>query len=92
MLFRGTLMAQVLVTFKVMPKEAGIDLARLESEIKHSIGPDRIAQEPIAFGLVALKVSKLIDDAEGQLEAIENKLRALADVGEVEVVEITRTI
>jgi len=85
-------MSQVLVTFKVMPKEAGIDLEKLESEIKSSLNPDRIAREPIAFGLIALNVSKLVDDAEGQLEAVENKLRAMDAVGEVEVVEITRTI
>jgi len=85
-------MPQVLVTFKVMPKEAGIDLDKLESGIKSLVNPDRIAREPIAFGLVALKVSKLVEDAEGQVEAIENKLRAMDSVGEVDVVEVARTI
>lgn len=75
-----------------MPKEAGIDLEKLEGEIKTSVNPDRMVREPIAFGLVALKVSKLVEDAEGQVEAIENKLRKLDGVGEIEVVEITRTI
>ena len=75
-----------------MPKEAGIDLTKLEDKIKSVISPDRIVQEPIAFGLVALKVSKLIEDAGGQLEAMENKLKSIDSVGGVEVIEITRTI
>ena len=85
-------MAQVLITLKVMPKEAGIDLDKLENDVKSAVSPDRIVREPIAFGLVALKVSKLVEDAEGQVEAIESKLKSLEDVGEIEVVEITRTI
>ena len=85
-------MPQVLVTLKVMPKEAGIDLDKLEGEIKSLVKPDRIVREPIAFGIVALNVSKLVDDSEGQVEALENKLRKLNSVGEIEVVEITRTI
>ena len=85
-------MPQVLVTLKVMPKEAGINLDKLEGEIKKLINPDRIVREPIAFGLVALNVSKLVDDSEGQVEGIENNLRTLDGVGEIEVVEITRTI
>ena len=85
-------MTQVLVTLKIMPKEAGIDLTKLEDKIKSVISPDRIVQEPIAFGLVALKVSKLIEDAGGQLEAMENKLKSIDSVGGVEVIEITRTI
>lgn len=85
-------MSQVLVTFKVMPKEAGIDLNKLENEIKSLVKPDRITRAPIAFGIVALNVSILIEDAEGQLESVENKIKSLDSVGEIEVVEITRTI
>ena len=85
-------MPQVLVTLKVMPKEAGIDLDKLEGVIKKLITPDRIVREPIAFGLIALNVSKLVDDSEGQVEGIENNLRTLDGAGEIEVVEITRTI
>lgn len=85
-------MAQVIVTFKVMPKEANIDLDKLENQIKLVVNPDRLQREPIAFGLVSLNVTKLVEDAEGQLEAVEKKLRAIDSVGEVEVTEITRTL
>ena len=85
-------MAKVLVSFKVMPKESSVDLDNLESEIKNSVNPDKISREPIAFGLVAINISKLIEDAAGELDGLEKKLRDIDGVGEVEVTEITRTI
>ncbi len=85
-------MAKVLVSFKVMPKEASVDMDAIENAIKKSVNPDRVSREPIAFGLVAINISILIEDAEGQLENVENKLRSIDGVGEVEVTEITRTI
>jgi elongation factor 1-beta len=85
-------MAKVLVTFKIMPKDAEVNLDELESSLKNLISPDKISREPIAFGLEAILLSKLIDDAEGELGNLENKIKSLDSVGEVEVVEITRTI
>lgn len=85
-------MTEVIVTLRVMPKEAETDINKLQEKINSLIKPERISQEPIAFGLVALKVIKLIKDAEGELEKIENKLRSIPEVGEIEVTEVTRSI
>lgn len=85
-------MAQVIVTFKVMPTGVDVDLGNLEKKIKSAINPDRINREPVAFGLVALNVTTIIEDAGGQLEAVENKLRSIDGVNEIEVTEITRTL
>ena len=85
-------MAQVLVTFKVFPKEVEESLDHLEKLIKKEVVPDRIEREPVAFGLVVLKVSKLIPDAEGVIDSLEKKLRTIKEVGEVETIEVTRTI
>ncbi len=92
MRIHGTLMAKVLVSFRVMPKEASTDLNLLETKIKNSVNPDKISREPIAFGLVAINISKLVEDAEGELDGVEKKLRSIESVGEVDVTEITRTI
>lgn len=83
-------MADVIVTFKVMPTGVDVNLEELEKKIKEVIQPTGIKREPIAFGLVALRVTKLIPDAGGELERVENKLRTLEDVSEVEVEEISR--
>ncbi len=85
-------MAKVLVTMKVMPADEISSIEIIEQEIRKKINPDRIEREPIAFGLVALKVSKLIEDASGELDNMESKIREITSVGGVEVVEITRTI
>ena len=85
-------MSKVLVTLKVMPKDADSDINEMEKEIKSSISPDKIVREPIAFGLVALKVSIFVEDSEGQVDSLEGKLRAIDSVGEVEVVEVSRLI
>ncbi len=85
-------MAEVIVGFKVMPKEVTIDLDKLENDVKLAINPERIERQPIAFGLVALIVTKFIPDAAGELEKTENKIRSIENVGEVEVIGMTRSL
>ncbi len=85
-------MSQVIVTFKVMPTGTDVDLDKLENDIKSFVDSKRINREPIAFGLVALNVTVLVEDAGGQLDAVENKLREIEGVGNIEVTEITRAL
>ena len=84
-------MAEVVVGFKVLPKTVEVDLDKLEKKIKDSIQPEKIEREPIAFGLVAFHVVKFVPDAGGELEKIENRLKAIEEVGEVEVTGISRS-
>lgn len=85
-------MGEVIVSFKVMPADININLNELEERIKKEISPQKIEREPIAFGLVALKVTKLVPEESGELEKIENRIKSLEGVGEVEVVEISRSL
>ena len=85
-------MAEVIVAFRVLPKGVEIDLNDLEKKIRSSVKPERISHEPIAFGLVALHVVKIIRDAEGELEKIEKKLKEIEEVSEIEVIGITRSL
>jgi elongation factor 1-beta len=85
-------MAEVLVGLRVMPKSVETNLDLLEKKIKEAISPERIQRNPIAFGIVALNITKIIPDAGGELEKIENKLKAIEDVGEVEVIGVTRML
>ena len=85
-------MAEVIVTFKVMPTGVDVDLDALEVKIKELVKADRIKREPIAFGIVALNVVKIIPDAGGEVDAIEQKLRKLEEVSEVEVTDLTKTL
>jgi translation elongation factor aEF-1 beta len=85
-------MAEVIVGLKVLPKTVDIDLDLLEKRIKEAIDPDKIQREPIAFGLVAFLVVKLVPDASGQVDELEKKLRDIEEVGEVEVTGVTRSL
>jgi elongation factor 1-beta len=83
-------MAEVIVGLKVLPKTIDVDLDKLEEEIKRAISPERMEREPIAFGLVAILVTKLVPDEAGQVDELERKLKTIEDVGEVEVTGISR--
>jgi len=81
-----------LVALRVMPKSIEVDLNVLEKKIKDSVAPDRIERNPIAFGIVAFNVMKLIPDEGKELDTIEKKLKEIEEVGEVEVTEVTRSL
>jgi len=85
-------MAEVIVGLKVLPKTVDIDLDILEKKIREAVDPDKIQREPIAFGLVAFLVVKLVPDASGQVDELEKKLRAIKEVGEVEITGVTRSL
>ncbi len=84
-------MADVLVTFKVMPEEAGMDMDKLASAIRNLDGfkINDIKKNPIAFGLVALEPSFIVDDGEGGTDILEEKLKNIEGIREVEVSEVT---
>jgi len=86
------LMAEVIIGFKVMPKTIEVDLDKLEEKIRNAVNPARMQRQPVAFGLVAILITVLMPDEGGVLEAAENKLRAINDVGEVEVTGMTRSL
>jgi len=85
-------MAEVLVALRVMPKSIEVDLNVLEKKIKDSVSPDRIERNPIAFGIVAFNIMKLIPDEGKELDTIEKKLKEIEEVGEVEVTEVMRSL
>lgn len=83
-------MSEVKVTFKIMPESGDTDISQIESQVKSKMEVKSVEKEPIAFGLVALKVTVALMDAEGVVDKMEEELRALKGVGEVEVAEISR--
>ena len=52
-------------------------------------GIQDIQEEPIGFGLKALKLVAVINDAGGETDAIEGKLNAIPGVERAEIVEVT---
>jgi len=85
-------MSKVLVKLKVFPEGIEVDLEKLKLKIEQILNPEKIEIEEVAFGLKCLVISKIIDDEGGILEEIENKLRAIEGVSNIETVYIGRTI
>ena len=86
-------MGDVAVTLKVMPESPEVDLDALKEQIKDAVGEkefERVEEEPIGFGLVALNVTIVVDDGEGGSEPAENASADLHYVATVEVTHMTR--
>lgn len=80
------------VVFRVLPRSSEVNVDELIEKIKDKISPTRVEKEPIAFGLFAVKFSKIVEDKEGELEKVENKLKEIEEVGEYDIVRTTRLL
>lgn len=85
-------MGSVIVTFKIMPENVEVNLDSLEQEIKNEINPQRIQRVPIAFGLNAIQIVKLVEEKEGEMDRITDKIKKIKGVKGVEVVGLTRSL
>ncbi|KZX10068.1 elongation factor 1-beta [Methanobrevibacter filiformis] len=89
-------MGDVVATVKIMPDDVDVDLEKVKAEIEKSLpeGTElhKIEDEPIAFGLVALKVMFVVTDGEGGTEEAEQKLAGIDGVKTVEVLDVRRLI
>ena len=88
-------MAQVLIIFKIMPEDVEISLDQLETVVKEKITAyggkvGKVEQEPVAFGLKALKVMFSMDESKGSTDDLEDQLKAVEGIMNVEVVDVRR--
>jgi elongation factor 1-beta len=83
-------MGEVICVYKVMP-ESPVDSERVRKALE-SLGPQRLEEEPVAFGLVAFRFTKIIPDEPGALEELENKLGRIEGVGSVENLRTSRAM
>ena len=86
-------MSDVAAILKVMPESPELDLEALKQTIQDTVDSDvleRIEEEPIGFGLVALNVTIVVDDGEGGTEPVEEALANIDDIQSVEVTDVRR--
>ncbi len=92
-------MAHVLVTLRIMPTSPDIDLSVIETKAKELIAAFtgksaaiKAEQKPVAFGLNALEIAFVMDEAKGSTEKLEKEIAGLEGVNSAEVIDVRRTI
>jgi elongation factor 1-beta len=87
-------MTRLLARIRILPAEADSNLdeviLQLKSKIPDSMQLKAHAMEPIAYGLNAVVGDFLIEDKEGQMDKLEDSIKSLTGVGEIQVINISR--
>jgi len=87
-------MARVVASIKIYPQDVIISTDVIKDEITKSLPSDvqvhKFVEEPIAFGLVALIAHIVFPESEGELEKVENAIKTVEGVGQIEVQMVRR--
>lgn len=88
-------MARVAVVLRILPEDISIDLGKLVNDIKSRLPSEYTLEtwdeEPIAFGLNALRLLVLIpEESEGGTEPLEQLISQIPGVSQVEVLVVHR--
>jgi len=87
-------MSKLVARIKMLPSESDSDIDSIPKILKETLpeGFKLLAhkKEPIAFGLYSLLADFTLNDAEGQMELLEESIRKVEAVGEIEVVNVSR--
>ncbi len=83
-------MGDVIVTYRIMPEDPK-ELENIRKELE-KLKPQKLEEEPIAFGLSAFKFIKIIPDAEGEIDKLEKELKGIKGVQDIENIGVTRSL
>ncbi|MEM0364222.1 MAG: elongation factor 1-beta [Candidatus Nitrosocaldus sp.] len=87
-------MGKLIARVKIMPADVDVNLDSLVEKVKGNM-PDgmqvkRYSKEPIAFGINALLLDMVMDEDTADTDLLEENLRKIDGVGEVEIVSMSR--
>ncbi len=87
-------MTKLVARIKILPSESDADIDSIPKILNETLpeGFKLLAheKEPIAFGLYSVLADFTLNDAEGQMELLEESIRKVEAVGEIEVINVSR--
>ncbi|MGI0073293.1 MAG: elongation factor 1-beta [Nitrosotalea sp.] len=88
-------MVRLSLRAKILPADQEVNLDEIIKKIGGSLKDEitlvKYTKEPLAFGLYFINAEFSLEDKEGQMDSLENAVRAIKGVGEFEVLGISRT-
>ena len=87
-------MTKLVARIKILPSESETDIMSIPVTLSETL-PDELklishTKEPIAFGLYSILADFTLDDSEGQMELLEESIRKIKGVGQIEVINVSR--
>jgi len=82
-------MGQVAVVMKIMPEDMA-QFDKLKKDAVDALKPYKMEEQPVAFGIVALSLTFVIEDGVGGSDLLEEKANKIANVASVEIVSVDR--
>ena len=87
-------MGKIIIVYKIFPAESTVDLEVLKEKITKELADiasiKKFAEEPIAFGLKALKVNMVLPEEEGIADETEKRMATIEGVGQIQTLGLTR--
>ncbi|MDW0154740.1 MAG: elongation factor 1-beta [Nitrososphaeraceae archaeon] len=87
-------MSKLVARIKMLPSESDADIDSIPRILRETLpeGFKLLAhkKEPIAFGLYSLFADFTLDDSEGQMELLEESIKKVEAVGEIEIINVSR--
>jgi translation elongation factor aEF-1 beta len=88
-------MAKVLVSLKIFPSDINVDREKLKKSITENLPKfasiHSFEEEPIAFGLVALRTHILIpEEKAGGIDEVETILKNLESISDIQTIMVRR--
>jgi elongation factor 1-beta len=87
-------MTKLVARIKILPSESEADIDSIPKILSETLpeGFKLIAhtKEPIAFGLYSVIGDFTLDDSEGQMGLLEDSIRKVGAVGQLEVINVSR--
>lgn len=87
-------MSRLVARIKILPADLDVNLdsllTKVMSDIPNGMSLKSHVTEPIAFGLNSVVADFTLNDSEGQMDLLEESIKKVEGVGQIEVINVSR--